>query len=171
MAFFRNMNLGQRRSPTRAQLLHAFAEAGASGTESFRSNGTVVFIAREPARTARRVVSALTEVCGYADAVMVRPERWVRGLADQLAADALDPGATEVSVFDGHGAFPRPLPWTPEPGRVTVLRADARHAVSVNAKPRTSVATPVLERLLAVPVTSRGLSTILRLGRRIAEGP
>jgi hypothetical protein len=38
--------------------------------------------------------------------------------------------------------------------------------VSVNDLPRTSYATPVLEALLGVAVTSRGLSTLQRLVER-----
>lgn len=93
VAFFRNLNLGQRRNPTRVQLTDAFAALGATAVLSFRTNGTVVFAAR----------------------------------------------------------------------------ADSRHAVSVNAAARTSYATPALERLLQVPVTSRGAETVLRLGQTVTD--
>jgi hypothetical protein len=52
---------------------------------------------------------------------------------------------------------------------VTVVRADGRRAVSVNDVERTSGATWVLENLLGVPVTSRGVPTIRGLQARIAS--
>jgi hypothetical protein len=50
---------------------------------------------------------------------------------------------------------------------VTVVRADRRHAVAVNDEPRTSYATPALEGLLGIRVTSRGLATMRRLAERL----
>jgi hypothetical protein len=70
-------------------------------------------------------------------------------------------------MYDLRADFPQSLPWRPSRGRVTVVRADRRHAVSVNDLPRTSYATPALESLLGRPVTSRGLSTMPRLAGRL----
>ncbi|MCW2711932.1 MAG: hypothetical protein JWP24_2126 [Marmoricola sp.] len=64
---------------------------------------------------------------------------------------------------------PEALPRTAQKGGVTVVRADGRRAVSVNEVERTSGATWVLEDLLGVPVTSRGVPTIRRLQARIAS--
>ncbi len=166
VAFFRNLNLGQARSnsPTRPQLLDAFAAAGAPGALSFQTNGTVVFDAADPEAVAREVVSALTPVCGYADAVLVRPADGVLAMAVELAEL---PGTAELALFDGSEAFPETLPWTPSSGRVEVVAAGAGHALAVNAVAGTSFATPELERLLGVPVTSRGSGTVQRLGRRL----
>lgn len=115
VAFFRNLNLGQRRShsPTRPELLAAFARAGATDPTSFQVNGTVVFeSATDPQALAERVVQLLGPVCGYDDAVLVRPG-------------------------------------------------------PVGARTRTSGATWVLERLLGVPVTSRGVPTMVRLAAKL----
>ena len=45
VAFFRNLNLGQRRShsPTRPELLDALERAGAYDATNFQVNGTVIF--------------------------------------------------------------------------------------------------------------------------------
>ena len=88
VAFFRNMNLGQRRShsPTSAELIGAFAGAGASTARNVQSNGTVVFDGPRPRALARDVVQRLGPVCGYTDAVMVRPRSWVLALAEELLA-------------------------------------------------------------------------------------
>ena len=45
VAFFRNLNVGQRRSPTRDQLLDAFTAERAVDVLSHQSNGTVAFSA------------------------------------------------------------------------------------------------------------------------------
>lgn len=167
VAFFRNLNLGQPRNPTRSQLTEAFSTAGATAVLSFQVNGTVLFTATKPDQTARTVVTLVTLVCGYADAVVVRSAHWVGELCRRLVSDGFTDAHAEVSVFDGPATFPQPLPWTPDPGRVTVIQADSQHAVSTNRTARTSYATPALERLLQVPVTSRGVATMVRLGQRI----
>ncbi|MEO6942062.1 MAG: hypothetical protein ABI238_01115 [Terrimesophilobacter sp.] len=65
VAFFRNLNQGQRGCPTSATLDGAFAAAGASGIDLFQSDGTVVFSAHDPvicvevaAKAVRRVFHA-----------------------------------------------------------------------------------------------------------------
>jgi hypothetical protein len=161
VAFFRNLNLGQGSSPTRTQLVEAFTRAGATSVLSFQVNGTVAFDAPSP-QIGGEVVDRLTPVCGYADAVLVRPLAWLR----DLELDGFPDGA-EISLYDGPPVFPEPLPWLPPRGDLAVVRADALHAVSVNDLPGSSNATPVLERRLGVPVTSRGLPTVLRLLARL----
>jgi hypothetical protein len=162
VAFFRNLNLGQRRSrsPTRPELLEAFAQAGATSAVSFQTNGTVIFTPgrRSPQRLADRAVALLTPVCGYDDMVAVRPVDWLFGLdLDDV------PDHAEVSFFDGPDPFPEPLPWDASGRGLVVIRADSRHAVSVNDPEGSSGATWVLEDLLGVKVTSRGVPTMRRL--------
>jgi uncharacterized protein (DUF1697 family) len=80
VAFFRNLNLGQRRSrsPTRPELLEAFERAGAATATSFQVNGTVIFgTDQKPQALAEETVRLLTPVCGYDDVVLVRPVSWV----------------------------------------------------------------------------------------------
>jgi hypothetical protein len=167
VAFFRNLNLGQRRShsPTRPQLLEAFAGAGATSAVSFQTNGTVIFESgsRSPQCLADEAVTLLTPICGYADMAVARPVEWL------LELDlARVPDNAELSFFDGPDPFPESLPWTAPRGGLTVVSADARHAVSVNDVERTSGATWVLEDLLGVPVTSRGVRTMRRLLGRLS---
>ncbi len=167
VAFFRNLNLGQRRSrsPTRPQLLDAFSQAGASAAVSFQTNGTVIFESgrHSPQRVADRAVALLTPVCGYDDVAVVRSVDWVRALdLNDVSDDA------EVSFFEGPDPFPEGLPWRPERGGVTVVRADNLHALSVGDVERSSAATWVLEQRLGVPVTSRGVPTMRRLLLKLA---
>ena len=44
-----------------------------------------------------------------------------------------------------------------------MLDASSRHALVLNHRERRSNGTPVLEELLGVPATSRGVPTLLRL--------
>ncbi len=50
---------------------------------------------------------------------------------------------------------------------MSVVQADRMHAVAMNDEPRTSYATPALEGLLGIKVTSRGLATMQRLAERL----
>ncbi|MBL0749655.1 DUF1697 domain-containing protein [Nocardioides sp. G10] len=102
VAFFRNLNVGQRRSPSRDQLLDAFAAAGATDVLSHLSNGTVAFTAAgDPQPLADAVAERLSTVCDYADLAVVRPVAW---LVD-LDLDAL-PDGCELTLFDGPSPFP-----------------------------------------------------------------
>jgi uncharacterized protein (DUF1697 family) len=165
VAFFRNLNLGQRGSPTRAQLLAAFESSGATDVVSVRTNGTVAFRSTAPVHTRDVVCSRLIEQTDWCDVAPVREAIWVLGLAERLAGVE---GHVEVAFFDGRRDFPAALPWRPDRGRVTVVAADRRHAIAVDDQPRTSYATPVLERLLGLPVTSRGAETVLRVADLLA---
>jgi uncharacterized protein (DUF1697 family) len=164
VALFRNLNLGQRGSPTKDQLLGAFDAAGATGVTSVRVNGTVVFASSSPARTRDRVCSWLSKHSDWSDVAPVRSARWVLDLADDLEGVE---GNAEVAFFDGRHDFPEALPWRPATGRLTVVRADRRHAIVVDDEPRTSYATPVLERLLGLRVTSRGAATVVSVADRL----
>ena len=167
VAFFRNLNLGQRRSrsPTRPELLEAFERAGATEAVSFQTNGTVIFECdQDPQSIAEDAVRLLTPVCGYDDVALARPVDWLRELdLDEVPVNA------EVSFFDGPDRFPESLPWVAPRGGLTVLRADSGHAMSVGDVEGTSGATWVLEALLGVPVTSRGVPTMRRLQAKLAQ--
>ena len=171
VAFFRNLNLGQRRShsPTRPELLDALLRAGATDAVNFQVNGTIIIDADadgdgagDAQALANEAVRLLTPVCGYDDLVVVRPAAWVL----DLDLDAITQPA-EVSFFDGPDPFPEPLPWRSSEGGLTVIRADALHALSLDDVEQTSGATWTLERLLGMRVTSRGVPTMLRLQGRL----
>jgi len=164
VAFLRNLNVGQRGSPSTEQVLEAFTEAGATDVTAVRSNGTVVFTSSSPAHARDRACALLILRTAWCDVAPVRPAGWVLGLADRLADVE---GNAEVAFYDGRHDFPEVLPWRPEAGRLTVVAADRRHAIAVNDEPRTSYATPALERLLGLRATSRGASTVLTVADRL----
>jgi uncharacterized protein (DUF1697 family) len=164
-AFFRNLNLGHPRSPGRADLLGAFERCGATRVTSYRSNGTVIFDSPAPVRTAMLVAAELRQVCGYRDAVVVRRQRWLREHATDWSVAGEQ---SEVTLFDSPVDFPEPLPWRPAKGGLTVVTADRRHALCLNDQPHTSYGTPVIERLLEVPATSRSTGTMLGVVDRLS---
>ena len=164
-AFFRNLNLGHARSPGRAELVEAFERCGATTVSSYRSNGTVVFQSPAPKRTAERVLLALEQVCGYRDAVVVRRARWLR---EHAAAWSTAGEQSEVTLFDASVDFPEPLPWRPTAGGITIVTADRLHALGLNDAPATSFGTPVIERLLGIPATSRSTGTMLGVIDRLS---
>jgi hypothetical protein len=131
VAFFRNLNLGQRRSrsPTRPELLTAFERAGALHPINFQVNGTVIFETDEaPQELADRVVDLLTPVCGYDDVAVVRSLDWVLGLdLDDL------PVISEVSLFHGPDPFPEQLPWAAPKGGLTVVGGDGTRSASTTS--------------------------------------
>jgi hypothetical protein len=164
VAFFRNLNLGHRGSPTGAQLVAAFDRAGAGDARSFQTNGTVVFDAAAPTAVARAAAAALPAECGWDDLVVVRRRAWLLDLALRLA-DV--PPSTEFTLYDSPADFPAELPWRPPRGRITVVAADRRHLVGVNDAPHTAFGTPTAERLLGVRATSRAATTMVRLAARL----
>jgi hypothetical protein len=160
VAFFRNLNLGHRGSPNRAQLLEAFAGAGCEDARSFQTNGTVIFHAAAPTSLARQAARALAPACGWDDVVVVRRARWLLDLADRMGDQ---PSTAEVTLFDSPAPFPHPTPWRPERGRIVVVAAGRDHTIGVNDLPNTAFGTPTAERLLGVRATSRACTTMHRL--------
>jgi hypothetical protein len=125
----------------------------------------VVFATSSPTRTRDRACSWLIRNTDWCDVAPVRSRAWIGRLVARL--EQVD-GNAEVSFFDMRSDFPHPLPWRPDTGRLTVVAADRRHALAIDDEERRSYATPTLERLLGIPVTSRGAGTILRLAARLA---
>jgi uncharacterized protein (DUF1697 family) len=165
VAFFRNLNQGQRTSPSSAALLAAFDDCGATGLAVYRSNGTVIFDADDPRRCAETVAGLLGARSPWSDVAFVRSADWIVGLANRLTARP--PGAlerTEVSFFDESISL-NGLPVTGV--RSTIVAGGPGYAITINDLPKTSQATPSIERLIAGPVTSRGVSTLIGLAGRL----
>ena len=174
VAFFRNLNLGQGWSPTRAQLVEAFEHAGAHDVLSFQVNGTVLFTSRAPVQTVRGVLADLLHRTGYDDLGVVRPATWCVALADRLEDLPFDVDeSTEVALFDARRPLPVELPWATPDGTLRILAGDHRHAVTGWRRQagRGANATPVLQGLVGVPVTSRGTPTMTRLAQKIRARP
>ena len=86
--FFRNVNLGRPKSPSKTQLERAFLDADAVEAQSFLTNGTIVFTARprsNPARILTAATEQLQSECGLVEPGFLRSLTYLRELI------ALDP--------------------------------------------------------------------------------
>lgn len=169
MAFFRNMNLGQARSrsPRTHELLDAFSAAGATSAVSFQTNGTVIFCGGQPAALAESVVSRLTAATGYADLVVVRSAAW---LIDTFGHIDTDLPAGEVALFNAPKLPELLLPHVESvhTGQLVVHALTCAYAVTSAIGAGIS-AGPVLTRMIGIPVTCRGIPTMLRLVTRLTR--
>lgn len=167
VAFFSNLTLGRTRSnsPTSAQLLDAFEEAGARTPSHVGTNGTVVYYHSTGPTLARRVMKLLTPLCGYCDMVTVRSgvaimelERELRGL-----------GAGDVVLYDTAPGFDLPIPIETSDG-LLVVSGDHRWAITqhrVGTHPLD--AGEFISSLVGVATTTRSISTMLRVADRVRE--
>ena len=174
--FFRNLNLGRPRCPTRAQFEAAFLAAGAESASSFLTNGTLVFEARDE-RIARRVLAqasrAMAAECG------LREPGFLRSVDDLAALVALDPfaqvdreGVYEIciSFLDAkHPELPA-LPLVSKREDVEVLGATEGEVFSLSRVVGNTPGSPnaFLERLLGTAATTRAWTTVVRLVARYA---
>lgn len=164
VAFVRNVNQGQRGHPSTRDLLEAFEDAGCRDLASFQSNGTVVFVADDPAAAVDDAMQALAARSG------VECEAFAMAL-DQIAAivaaqaGAPDADRRELTLHAG-GIIDRSDPDVEREAarrRCVIVDAGPGWVVSSNERTRESNATPVVERLTGSPATSRGLPTLVRL--------
>ncbi|MFM8322017.1 MAG: DUF1697 domain-containing protein [Chloroflexota bacterium] len=176
VAFFRNVNLGQPRSPTRPQLEAALAQAGALQPRSFQTNGTVVFSAAdEPDAQAAldRACQALQGVCGLKEPAFIeRLEVLVSLSAAQPFAGYEQAGWDDFSatLMSAATAARLALPLAASRGALEVVQVEHATVLSVVRRlpGHPLSATPFFERLLGAPVTTRGWGTILRLVKKFA---
>jgi uncharacterized protein (DUF1697 family) len=175
-AFFRNLNLGRRNCPTKAQFEEAFVAAGATSAHSFLTNGTMVF-AVGSIHGARRVFAGACEVL-RSTCVLEEPGyiRSVEYLAELVALDPFS-AVERDSVYECCASFlhprSRPLAELPLESRrrdVQVLRSTGSEALSISRKIGNTPGSPnaFLERLLGLPVTTRSWNTVVRLVRKHA---
>jgi len=151
VAFFRNLNQGQRGNPTTAALLEALGAAGARDLRPVRGNGTVLFTSADPEATA---AAARASLAPWDDVVFVRESAW---LAELLGA-AMPDDRTEITLFDPSVTAP------PQRGkRCEIVSSGPGYAVVLNDSARQSDGTPTVERMLGVPATSRGVPTLRRV--------
>ena len=170
-AFFRNLNLGRPRCPTRAQFEAAFLAAGADAAASFLTNGTLVFEARNKT-AARRVLAQASQImaaeCGLREPGFLRSVDHLAGLVASDPFAGVDrAGVYEVCItFLGakRPALPA-LPLVSKREDVEVLGATAGEAFSLSRVVGSTPGSPnaFLERLLGTPSSTRAWNTVVRL--------
>lgn len=174
VAFLRNVNLGQPKSPTRTQLEKAFLQAGATEAVSFLSNGTVVFSTSEShtvQEIANRARDSLQEMCGLQEPVFVCSlTHLVQLINEEPFSDFKDTPLSDraMSFFDPKMTPGISAPFEPTRKDCLVIRIEGGEALSiiraVNGK--RGYPTRVLEKAIQSPVTTRSWTTILRLVKK-----
>jgi uncharacterized protein (DUF1697 family) len=172
VAFFRNVNQGQRGHPATSDLLAAFADAGCDDAVTFQSNGTVVFpdaAADRAVQTAHAVQDALAARAGVEREIFVMP---LDQVAELVEAHAREPDAArrELTLHGGGILDLSDASVAREAARRRCRRVAAGPGwtIAINERDRESNATPTVERLTSGPATSRGLPTLIRLVDRFA---
>lgn len=176
VAFIRNLNVGQKGFPSRGQLLAAFLAAGAHNAVSFQSNGTVVAEVEEGVRLELLRDGAgeyLRAECGFGEAIFVRELAAIRAAVDEdpyagIGAAGID--STEyphryVSYYEYAGDLAGVFPLESAKGDCLVFRGTGQEAYSVAKEIRgvSGYPTPLLEKRLQVPATTRSWATLVRL--------
>lgn len=172
VALLRNLNVGQRGHPSTAQILAAFTEVGAADALSFQSNGTVVFTAPpgQGESQAHRAVVALARTAGLEREVFTRPLDFLRPIVAAHGSTA-DAHVRELTLHGGPELEPDdPAVLEAERlARCTVLDAGPGWVVTLNHRERQSNGTPLVERVIGTPATSRGLPTLARLLDKVSS--
>ncbi|NDZ16186.1 DUF1697 domain-containing protein [Variovorax sp. WS11] len=169
--FFRNLNLGRPRCPTRAQFEAAFLAAGAESAASLLTNGTLVFEARTKT-LARKVLAQASQTmaaeCG------LREPGFLRSVEQLAELVALDPFARvdRDSVYEvcitfldaKHPALPA-LPLVSKRDDVVLLSATEGEVFSASRVVGNTPGSPnaFLEKLLGTPASTRAWNTVVRL--------
>lgn len=170
VAFFRNMYLGQlrRKSPTTEQLIAAFHDAGSPEAINFMGNGTVIFRHTGGPVLARQAAASLKPICGFDDVVIVRSAGWCLDLARRLSRLS---SAGQVCLYEARDLPDLELPMSDSEG-LQIVALDHRHAVSQHtpgALNTQAQAHQWVSQLVGVPVTARGIPTMLKLATKISQ--
>lgn len=174
VAFLRNVNLGQPKSPTRAQLENAFLQAGATTATSFLSNGTLIYHVSGSHLTrtiAERAREALHHSCGLKEPIFTcNFQHLVELVAEDPFSDFGDLLLTgkAMSFFDPTFGTKVMAPIESERKDCIIFRIEAGEAFSIvrEVNGKEGYPTPVLEQALNSPVTTRSWRTILRMVER-----
>lgn len=172
VAFFRNLNLGRPKCPSKAQFEAAFLDAGAATASSFLTNGTMIFEAPSAA-AAKKLVAAASETmhgeCGLVEPAFLRS---VKQLANLAKGDPFE-GVDEDSVYACCITFLHPkakldpdsLPIDTSRGDCHLFASTGAEVFSTVQKNGNTVGNPngMLEKLLKLPATSRNWNTVVRL--------
>lgn len=163
VAFFRNLNLGHRGSPSRAELEQAFTSSDALNVRSYQTNGTVAFDAPDAPATLARVIATLTAACGWDDVAPVRPLALVREIAALPLPEPQLLTTHHVTLFDA--TLDQDSGWTTADGRLVVLARGPGWAACASRRVGGRIGDPtvVIQGLTGVRATTRTIGTIRRL--------
>jgi uncharacterized protein (DUF1697 family) len=169
-AFFRNLNLGRPKSPSRLQFEAAFADAGATFAKSFLTNGSMVFSAESAAianSQLARACKTLRAQCGLEEPAYVRSLRHLSRLVSSAPFAALDlDGIYACCVsFLPQDCRTITLPLASKRRDAEIFHCNGGEAFSLVRKIGASPGSPnlLLEQRLKVAVTTRNWNTVVRM--------
>lgn len=172
--FYRNVNLGRPKSPTRAQLEHAFLTAGVEHAVSFLTNGTV-FISVSSERAAKLALAAasktLNQNCGLVEPGFLRSlpdlNKLVRS-APFIDVDQSQVYSVNVTFLHDRARLPRGVELRTPRKDVEVVRVTPAEALSIVRKIDKTPGNPnaLIEKLTGLPATTRTWNTVVRLVKR-----
>lgn len=170
VAFFRNVNQGQRGMPRTDDLLDAFRDAGVPDAAAFQSNGTVVFTTPDSAATITDVRSSLMARGFFIGEIYTRPVQFIRDIVARYREN-VDIGRYELTLFPDREVIVDEARMAKEARRrrCEIVDHGPGWAVVSNDGERQSNGTPTIEAALAVPATSRGFPTLERLVDRFGS--
>jgi uncharacterized protein (DUF1697 family) len=174
VAFIRNINVGQKGFPNRSQLENAFTASGAQDVVSFQSNGTVVFdLTPDSSLLSFKGTfnEALRLNLNFSEPFFIRNLEAIKAAVQQNPFAAIswhEYTHKYVSYYDcinwTDGIFPLESPKKD----CLVFNGNGKAAYSV-AKDINGISgypTPLLEKTLRIPVTTRSWRTIERLSSK-----
>jgi uncharacterized protein (DUF1697 family) len=175
VAFFRNVNLGHPRCPSKAVLEAAFADAGAADAVSFQTNGTVCFVLparRSPRRLLAAVSRTLNAATGLVEPVFVRRLDALAALVASEPFAGVDPDRVyeRCVTLLSEGVPPPALPLATPRGDVEVLRVAGDIVLSVSRQIGAGPGSPnaLIEKCTGRPATTRNWNTLVRLVQKFA---
>jgi uncharacterized protein (DUF1697 family) len=172
VAFFRNLNLGRPKCPSKAQFEAAFLEAGAATAASFLTNGTIVFEAPSAAAAKKLLAAASNTMngeCGLVEPAFLRTVKQLAGLAKDAPFDDVEEGSVYARcitfLHPKAKLDPQDLPIDTPRGDCHIFASTGAEVFSTVQKNGNTVGNPngVLEKLLKLPATSRNWNTVVRL--------
>lgn len=170
-AFFRNLNLGRARSPSKAQFEAAFMEAGAASASSFLTNGSLVFEAASEARAHKVLAGACKNMhasCGLIEPGFLRTMDYLAELVAAGPFSLVDPASVYERCITFLHADSTELPALPlesKRGDVEILMFTDTEALSLSRKIGNTPGSPnaLLEKRLGRPATTRAWNTVVRM--------
>jgi uncharacterized protein (DUF1697 family) len=174
VAFIRNINIGQTGFPNRSQLENAFLASGAHDVVSFQSNGTVVFdLAYDASFLSFKVTlgEALRPYLNFSEPFFIRNLEAIKSAIQQNPFAVIswqDYPHKYVSYYDCSDWNDGILPLESPKKDCLVFNGNGEVAYSV-AKDINGISgypTPLLEKILRIPVTTRSWRTIERLSSK-----
>lgn len=176
VAFFRNLNLGRPHCPTRVQLEQAFLDAGAHAAASFLTNGTLVFepsARAKPDALLRKAAKHLHAACGLVEPGSVRSMPYLAELVASAPFEGIDTSTVYeccVTFLHPDAQAPGPLPMQSKRQDLELFACTGSEVFSLSRKVGNSPGSPnaFLEKLLALPATTRNWNTVSRLVAKYA---